>query len=102
MQRGICKKNTDGTYDPNRVFVVVTGANAVSYTHLGVYKRQDMGRVDSVREGRIPRHTFRADIDYGTAEANTTFGVIGVKVWIYLGEVLPGQEYHAKYVAAEN
>jgi ribosomal protein S3 len=38
----------------------------------------------------------RADIDYGTAEANTTFGVIGIKVWIYLGEVLPGQEYHAQ------
>lgn len=58
----------------------------------------DMGRVDTVRDGQIPRHTLRADIDYGTAEANTTFGVIGVKVWIYLGEVLPGEEYHAKLV----
>jgi small subunit ribosomal protein S3 len=58
----------------------------------------DMGRVDTVRDGRIPRHTLRADIDYGTAEANTTFGVIGIKVWIYLGEVLPGEEYHAKLV----
>jgi small subunit ribosomal protein S3 len=58
----------------------------------------DMGRVDTVREGQIPRHTLRADIDYGTAEANTTFGVIGVKVWIYLGEVLPGEEYHARLV----
>jgi small subunit ribosomal protein S3 len=58
----------------------------------------DMGRVDTVREGQIPRQTLRADIDYGTAEANTTFGVIGVKVWIYLGDVLPGEEYHAKLV----
>jgi small subunit ribosomal protein S3 len=59
----------------------------------------DMGRVDTVREGQIPRHTLRADIDYGTAEANTTFGVIGVKVWIYLGEVLPGEEYHNRVVS---
>jgi small subunit ribosomal protein S3 len=58
----------------------------------------DMGRVDTVREGQIPRQTLRADIDYGTAEANTTFGVIGVKVWIYLGDVLPGEEYHARLV----
>lgn len=57
----------------------------------------DMGRVDTVREGQIPRHTLRADIDYGTAEANTTFGVIGVKVWINHGEVLPGEEYHARF-----
>ena len=57
----------------------------------------DMGRVDSVRDGQVPRHTLRADIDYGTAEANTTFGVTGVKVWIYHGEVLPGEEFHARF-----
>jgi small subunit ribosomal protein S3 len=57
----------------------------------------DMGRVDTVREGQIPRHTLRADIDYGTAEAKTTFGVSGVKVWIYHGEVLPGEEFHARF-----
>ncbi len=78
------------------------GGRGIMITVSGRLGGSDMGRVDSVREGRIPRHTFRADIDYGTAEANTTFGVIGVKVWIYLGEVLPGQEYHAKYVAAES
>lgn len=78
------------------------GGRGIMVTVSGRLGGSDMGRVDSVREGRIPRHTFRADIDYGTAEANTTFGVIGVKVWIYLGEVLPGQEYHAKYVAAES
>jgi small subunit ribosomal protein S3 len=78
------------------------GAQGVMITVSGRLGGSDMGRVDSLREGRIPRHTLRADIDYGTAEANTTFGVIGVKVWIYLGEVMPGQEYHAKYLATES
>ncbi|HQR49439.1 MAG TPA: 30S ribosomal protein S3, partial [Steroidobacteraceae bacterium] len=44
-------------------------------------------RTEWSREGRIPLHTFRADIDYGLAEARTTYGVIGVKVWIFKGEV---------------
>ena len=72
------------------------GGKGIMITVAGRLGGADMGRVDTVREGRIPRHTLRADIDYGTAEANTTFGVIGVKVWIYLGEVAPGEEYHAK------
>lgn len=71
------------------------GGKGVMITVSGRLGGSDMGRVDTVREGQIPRHTLRADIDYGTAEANTTFGVIGIKVWIYLGEVLPGEEYHA-------
>jgi small subunit ribosomal protein S3 len=78
------------------------GGKGIMVTVSGRLGGSDMGRVDSVREGQIPRHTLRADIDYGTSEANTTFGLIGIKVWIYLGEVLPGEEYHAKYVAAEN
>ncbi|MFO7631256.1 MAG: 30S ribosomal protein S3 [Caldilinea sp.] len=78
------------------------GGKGIMITVSGRLGGSDMGRVDSVREGQIPRHTLRADIDYGTAEATTTFGLIGIKVWIYLGEVLPGEEYHAKYVAAEN
>lgn len=78
------------------------GGKGIMITVSGRLGGSDMGRVDSVREGQIPRHTLRADIDYGTSEANTTFGLIGIKVWIYLGEVLPGEEYHAKYVAAEN
>jgi len=49
----------------------------------------EIARTESYREGSIPLHTLRADIDYGTAEAATTFGRIGVKVWIYRGEVLP-------------
>ena len=76
------------------------GGRGIMITVAGRLGGSDMGRVDTVREGQIPRHTLRADIDYGTAEANTTFGVIGVKVWIYLGEVLPGEEYHARYLAA--
>ena len=48
-----------------------------------------MARSETVREGRVPRHTLRADIDYAAAEALTTFGRIGVKVWIYKGEVFP-------------
>ncbi len=77
------------------------GGKGIMITVSGRLGGSDMGRVDSVREGQIPRHTLRADIDYGTAEANTTFGVIGIKVWVYLGEVMPGEEYHARYAAAE-
>jgi len=49
----------------------------------------EIARSESYREGSIPLHTLRADIDYGTAEAHTTYGRIGIKVWIYKGEVLP-------------
>ncbi len=48
----------------------------------------EMARVEKYREGRVPLHTLRADIDYGTATANTTYGCIGVKVWIFKGEIL--------------
>ena len=48
-----------------------------------------MSRKETERQGRVPLHTLRADIDYGTAEARTTLGRIGVKVWIYKGEVHP-------------
>ena len=51
----------------------------------------EMGRREWYREGRVPLHTLRAKIDYGTAVAHTTMGACGVKVWIYLGEKLPGQ-----------
>lgn len=76
-----------------------SGGQGVMIKVSGRLGGADMGRVDTVREGQIPRHTLRADIDYGTAEADTTFGVIGVKVWIYLGEVMPGEEYHARFVS---
>jgi small subunit ribosomal protein S3 len=74
------------------------GGKGIMITVSGRLGGADMGRVDTVRESRIPRHTLRADIDYGTAEAATTFGVIGVKVWVYIGEVAPGEEFNAQYV----
>ena len=52
----------------------------------------EMARVETVREGQVPRHTLRAEIDYARDEALTTFGRIGIKVWIYKGERLPGAE----------
>jgi small subunit ribosomal protein S3 len=57
-----------------------------------------MARRETVNEGRIPRHTLRADIDFARAEALTTYGRIGVKVWIYKGEVI-GQEVQAEIPA---
>lgn len=52
----------------------------------------DMARTEGYSEGTIPLHTLRADIDYGFAEADTTFGKLGIKVWIYKGEILPGMK----------
>ncbi len=49
----------------------------------------EIARTEWYREGRVPLHTFRADIDYGFAEARTTYGVIGIKVWMYHGDILP-------------
>ena len=51
----------------------------------------EMSRTESAKDGKIPLHTLRADIDYGFAEAFTTFGTIGVKVWIFKGERMPGK-----------
>jgi small subunit ribosomal protein S3 len=67
----------------------------------------EIARTEWYREGRVPLHTFRADIDYALAEAFTTYGVIGVKVWIFKGEVLenaplsPSAEATEKPVAEE-
>ena len=47
----------------------------------------EIARTEWYREGRVPLHTLRADIDYGTAEALTTYGIIGIKVWVYKGEI---------------
>lgn len=64
------------------------GAQGAMITCGGRLAGSEMARRETVREGRIPRHTLRADIDFARAEALTTFGRIGVKVWIYRGEVL--------------
>ena len=60
-----------------------------------------MSRKEWYREGRVPLHTLRADIDYGNAEARTTFGRIGVKVWIYKGEILPYKQVGEDKIAKE-
>ena len=65
------------------------GAKGIKTSVSGRLGGADMARTEGYTEGMIPLHTLRADIDYATAEADTTFGKIGVKVWIYKGEVLP-------------
>ena len=64
------------------------GVQGVRIRIAGRLGGADMGRIESLMEGRVPLHTLRADIDYGFAEAHTTFGSIGVKVWLFHGEVL--------------
>ncbi|HON77152.1 MAG TPA: 30S ribosomal protein S3 [Spirochaetota bacterium] len=68
------------------------GALGIKVNVSGRLNGAEMSRSESYKEGRIPLHTLRADIDYGFAEALTTFGLIGVKVWIYNGEVLSNRE----------
>src|SRR3974377_1584511 len=64
-----------------------SGALGIKVRMSGRLNGSEIARTEWYREGRIPRHTFRADIDYGLAEARTTYGVIGIKVWIFKGEV---------------
>jgi small subunit ribosomal protein S3 len=64
-----------------------SGALGVKVRIAGRLNGAEISRSEWTREGRIPLHTFRAEIDYGTAEAQTTYGVIGVKVWVFKGEV---------------
>ena len=63
------------------------GAQGIKINVAGRLNGAEIARSEWYREGRVPLHTLRADIDYGTAEANTTYGVIGIKVWICKGEV---------------
>ena len=64
------------------------GAEGIRINCSGRLGGAEIARLEWYREGRVPLHTLRADIDYGFAEAETTYGVIGVKVWIFKGEVL--------------
>jgi small subunit ribosomal protein S3 len=75
------------------------GAKGIRIRVAGRLGGADIARSETYREGRVPLHTLRADIDYATAEARTTYGVIGVKVWIFKGEVIGGRE-DAKAAAA--
>ncbi|PJB42635.1 MAG: 30S ribosomal protein S3, partial [Deltaproteobacteria bacterium CG_4_9_14_3_um_filter_44_9] len=64
------------------------GAQGIKISCAGRLGGAEMARREWYREGRVPLHTLRADIDYGFAEAHTTYGIIGVKVWIFKGEIL--------------
>jgi small subunit ribosomal protein S3 len=68
------------------------GAKGIMIEVGGRLSGADMARSETQREGRIPRHTIRADIDYANVEALTTFSKIGVKVWVYKGDILPAPE----------
>lgn len=74
------------------------GAKGIRINVSGRLNGAEIARMEWYREGRVPLHTLRADIDYGFAEAHTTYGVIGIKVWIFKGEILGkyGQEYPAE------
>jgi small subunit ribosomal protein S3 len=78
-----------------------SGALGVKVRLSGRLNGSEIARTEWSREGRIPLHTFRADIDYGTAEARTTYGVIGVKVWIFKGEVFEKVAEAAEETAPE-
>ncbi|PKK87583.1 MAG: 30S ribosomal protein S3 [Tenericutes bacterium HGW-Tenericutes-8] len=73
-----------------------SGAKGVKTLVSGRLGGAEIARSEGYSEGRVPLHTLRADIDYATAEATTTYGKLGVKVWIYKGEVLPGQKVRSE------
>lgn len=68
------------------------GGQGIKISCSGRLAGAEIARTEWYSEGKVPLHTLRADIDYGFAEANTTYGKIGVKVWIYKGEVLPAKK----------
>lgn len=68
------------------------GAQGVKVSCSGRLMGAEIARTEGYSEGKVPLHTLRADIDYGFAEANTTYGKIGIKVWIYKGEILPAKK----------
>jgi small subunit ribosomal protein S3 len=76
------------------------GAEGIKIRVSGRLNGAEIARTESTREGRVPLHTLRADIDYGFAEASTTYGIIGVKVWVFKGEKFaPGEEQPLEAVA---
>jgi small subunit ribosomal protein S3 len=77
------------------------GAEGCKAMVAGRLGGSEMSRRESTMEGRVPLHTIRADVDFGRAEAHTTFGRIGVKVWIYRGEILPEERVRQEAPAEE-
>jgi len=78
-----------------------SGAKGIKTMVSGRLGGAEIARNEHYHEGTIPLQTLRADIDYGFAEALTTFGIIGVKVWVYRGEVLPKKKKTAKREVTE-
>jgi small subunit ribosomal protein S3 len=76
------------------------GAQGIKIMSAGRLNGIEIARTEWYREGRVPLHTLRADIDYGTGEAKTNYGVIGIKVWVYKGEVMSKAEAQAAMPAA--
>jgi len=72
------------------------GVKGIKISCSGRLGGAEMSRCEWVREGRVPLHTLRADVDYALAEANTTYGIIGIKVWIFKGEVLNDKDSPAE------
>ncbi|WP_028448397.1 MULTISPECIES: 30S ribosomal protein S3 [Chitinibacter] len=77
------------------------GAQGIKIMSSGRLNGIEIARTEWYREGRVPLHTLRADIDYATSEAKTTYGIIGVKVWVYKGEVKPGEKFAAEPVETQ-
>lgn len=77
------------------------GALGIKVSLGGRLGGAEIARTEWYREGRVPLHTFRADIDYATAVSHTTYGVIGIKVWIFKGEIFPEQLAAKKQLAKE-
>lgn len=78
------------------------GAEGIRINVSGRLGGAEIARMEWYREGRVPLHTLRADVDYGTAEAHTTFGVLGVKVWVFKGEILDNKEEETLSVAFDS
>ena len=78
------------------------GAGGIKIQVGGRLNGAEIARVEWYREGRVPLHTLRAFVDYGTAEAKTTYGVIGVKVWVFNGEMFEADQHKAEQKKAES
>jgi small subunit ribosomal protein S3 len=77
------------------------GAQGIKIMSSGRLNGIEIARTEWYREGRVPLHTLRADIDYGFGEAKTTYGVIGIKVWVYKGEIMPRNEAQTATAATQ-
>jgi small subunit ribosomal protein S3 len=78
------------------------GAQGIKIMSAGRLNGIEIARTEWYREGRVPLHTLRADIDYATSEARTTYGIIGVKVWVYKGDTLGRNDAPVVEEAAED